>query len=377
MSILFRRTDSVAESRAITSVPFNVDSLSTETSVEKALRVAPVYGAVDLVTGALISVPLHAYRASGDVRVRMPYDPWVVADPAPGVVDPLTWRSQYVASMMLRGNAYGLLGVQSLTWLNPDAMQVRQDGHVPSYWYAGQELAVERVVHVRGLTMPGSAVGLSPLTLFRYQIESGLGADEYTRNWFRQGAAPSAVFRNSAKTMTQAEADTAKKRFKATVRNGDVLVVGADWDYTALTVGAKDAQFVEAANLTANQIAAVYHVPPEELGGTSGGSLTYATLESYDRKFVTRAVMPWAARLEAALSTLLPRPQYVKFNLDAYVRTDLKTRMDAHAVALNVGLETIDEARALEDRPPLTPEQVAAWQENYRKQQPPASGGMV
>jgi hypothetical protein len=66
--------------------------------------------------------------------------------------------------------------------------------------------------------------------------------------------------------------------------------------------------------------------------------------------------MPYLIPIEDALSTLVPRAQRVKFNVDGLLRSDLSTRYAAHAVGIGSGFLTVDEARAYEDLPPLTPE---------------------
>ena len=59
-------------------------------------------------------------------------------------------------------------------------------------------------------------------------------------------------------------------------------------------------------------------------------------------------------RLEEAISAfMMPRPQYVKFNADALIRVDTKTRHEIYQIDRNIGLRNIDELRALEDEEPL------------------------
>jgi hypothetical protein len=55
--------------------------------------------------------------------------------------------------------------------------------------------------------------------------------------------------------------------------------------------------------------------------------------------------------------------------MDAGIRADTLTRMQAHEIALRTGIETQDEARAVEDKPPLTPDEAAAWLNAYRPTQ--------
>jgi phage portal protein BeeE len=65
--------------------------------------------------------------------------------------------------------------------------------------------------------------------------------------------------------------------------------------------------------------------------------------------------MPWASRIEQRLTDLLPRGQYAKFNFDALLRPDTKSRYDAHKVALDAGFLTVDEVREIEDLDPTEP----------------------
>ena len=80
-----------------------------------------------------------------------------------------------------------------------------------------------------------------------------------------------------------------------------------------------------------------------------------------------RALLPWVRRFESALTSVLPRPQYVKASMDALIRPDLMARMQAHEISLRTGMETLEEGRALEDKQPLSAEQISQWQELYRK----------
>ncbi len=372
MSILFRSRGE-PEVRGVTalSAPL-IDRTNPGVQMDLAMRLTPVYAAVSLISEALISCPLHAYRdnpTSG--KVRMPTDPPIVADP--GVIDSLAWRGQYVASMLLRGNAYGLtmqVDGQSrptkIIWLHPDKITVDQSHDLPRYMHNDRVLDSSKITHIRSTTLPGSVVGLSPIQLFRSQLSSATAAAELQANIYRSGG-PAAHFKKTDRVLTADESDIVKSRFRAQIKAGDLLVTGSDWEYTQLGMSPADAQFVESAKLTANQVAAIFHVPADEIGGETGSSLTYSTLEMNDLKFIRRGIVPLAIRLEAALTKVLPSPQYVKFNLDSYIRTDLITRMQAHQMGLEMGLETLDEGRALEDKPPLTEEQIAFWAEQYHK----------
>ena len=59
--------------------------------------------------------------------------------------------------------------------------------------------------------------------------------------------------------------------------------------------------------------------------------------------------------------------------MDALIRPDIMARMQAHEIGLRTGMETIGEGRALEDKPPLTPDEINEWQNLYRKSAAPAT----
>lgn len=374
MSLFFR---GAAEQRAITTddVPWVEGGTYPPGAPEQALRLIPLYAAVASIADSIATLPVHAFtRAGNGVRRPAANPPGIVT--APGVVGTrVDWLVQAISSLLLRGNAYGLvldtdanLWPRKVHWLNPANVHVDETTPTsPAYFHNGRLIPSEMVVHIPAFVLPGSIVGLNPVALFRRQIQKGLAAEEYANDFFERGIMPPGVLKNTAKVLTTTESEIAKRRFKASVAGRDIFVTGSDWTWDALTLPADDAAFLETIKATATQIAALYRLAPEDIGGETGSSMTYQTLEMNEIKRSQRALLPWTARLEAAWDRLIPDPTYVRFNLDAVARADLKTRTQSHEIALRSGLETIDEARAMEERPPLTDDQVADWQKHYRR----------
>lgn len=342
--------------------------------MKSAMRFVPVYAAVAMISELIACTPAHAYRRTpSGGRERVPDQPKLLTDPLPGF-NRFVWVQQMISSILLRGNAYGLvlstdkLGYPTqVRWLNPAPMRVEADGALPVYIYGTTELDRSNVVHVPGHMLPGEMAGLSPIGLFRTQIETGLSVNNYAGDWFDTGVAPTGHLQNTAiGSLNPVTAEAAKEKFREAVKNHDFFVSGSEWQWKPLTIPAQDAQFLEMMKASANEIAAIYRVAPEDVGGERGSSLTYKTLEQDELRMNRRTLLPWTTRAEAVLNQLTPNGQYVRFNLDAMVRADLKTRMESHQIALQTGLEVLDEARTLEDKEPLTAAEYAAWQE-YQK----------
>jgi HK97 family phage portal protein len=178
-----------------------------------------------------------------------------------------------------------------------------------------------------------------------------LSSQEYA-DLRRGGGVPPSVLKNTAKTLSPDEAETMKRRAASSFAEGRPFVTGNDWDFSMVSIPPNQAQFIETLKLTAGQIAAIYGVDPVEVGGEAPNSLTYATEEARQLKRAAN-VNPYVERIEAAISRVLPNRQYIKFNVDAKIRVDINTRIDIIGAQIADGRLSVNEARALEDRPPV------------------------
>ena len=87
--------------------------------------------------------------------------------------------------------------------------------------------------------------------------------------------------------------------------------------------------------------------------GAPNSSRTYSNVSEENLQLVRWSLMPWISRIEQKLTDYIPRGQFAKFNVDALLRPDTKTRYEAHAIAIDKGFLTVNEVRELENREPL------------------------
>jgi HK97 family phage portal protein len=288
-------------------------------------------------------------------------------EPPPILVTPAAgwslheWLEAVMRSLLLRGNAYGLVVARGadlrptqVELVSPDAMtaKVNREGMI-EYRLHGKPWPAEDTWHVKAYRMPGLVVGLSPVEHARQQVGLGLAVERYGATWFGDGGIPTGTFKNTELTLEQEQADEIKARLVNAIRTRQPMVHGKDWQFTPIAVKPDESQFIETAKLNVAAIARIYGVPPEMIAAESGNSLTYSNVEQRSLDFLIYGVSPWLVRLERALGALLPRRQYVKFNANALLRTTTKDRYEAHKTAIEAGLLTVNEARALEDLPPL------------------------
>lgn len=358
----FRWTAKAAQ-RAITSLPWSSGGPSSSAvSTERALSLIPLFACVRLISEQVASLPLQLYRRNGASREPVTYVPQLLWQPS-AIDDLFTWLQKAVLSMALRGNAYGLvtqrdaLGFPTMIeWLCPDDVWVDDGNPVrPLYYWKGRLVPTADIVHIPWVVLPGEVVGLSPVQVFARTIGVGLQTTDYGLSWFTNGGTPPAVLKNAQRTVAPDESEEISDRLSARIRSRKPLVIGSDWDYTALSVSPEESQFIETMRLNASQIAAIYGVPPTMVGGDSGGSMTYANVEAESNSLITLTLRPWFVRLENAISKLMPGQERVYFNVDAMIRTSLIERYTAHGMALDQGWRNRDEIRAIENLSPLPP----------------------
>lgn len=349
------------EQRAITSVPWDQGGPGLSTaSVEQALSLIPLFACVRILADAAASLPVQSYRKLGEERIPMSNLPSLLASPASRGTW-FRWVQQCIWSLALRGNAYGLITARdgmafptTIEWLYPDEVHVDETHPTnPVYYWNGFRIPDGDMFHVAWFPPPGRVVSLSPVGVFAATIGVGMSATSYGRSWFDSDGTPPAVMKNTQKIINPDEAKIIRDRLMAAIRSRKPLVHGVDWEFSALKVNPEESQFIQTMSMNATQIAAIYGVPAEMVGGEAGGSLTYSTVEMNTTNFATFTMRPWLVRLEQAITQILPERQYMRFNVDAMIRTDLLSRYTAHSLALKDGWRSIDEIRALEDLPPL------------------------
>ena len=346
MSLLFpRRAQAEERLLSTSSIWGTVDPVAAflngsdlQPADESLLRLAPVYAATRLIADQIASLPCSAYTESNGINVKLKTQPPLIEDPSLYGTR-YDWTHRMMTSLLLRGNAVGLRGSEyrgrpgKVEWLDPALVTCHETLPGKPLYYNGNPLAEGEFVHIAAYVLPGYRWGLSPVGSFRSVIAGALAAQDFAADWFTTGApVPKGILRNTEQPVVAEAAKAVKESYKRNMSHGDVFVTGKDWEWTSVQLPADDVRFIEMIRASATQIASIYGVPPELIGGETASSLTYSTVEMNMLNFATLTLRPWVTRIEAVLTSLLPRGQYVKYNLDALVRSDTKTKYDVFKI---------------------------------------------
>jgi HK97 family phage portal protein len=349
-----RQQMTLAELLAESSTPTHA---GVPVGTDQAMRLSAVWACIRLLADSVSTLPVDVFRRGEREPLEPP--PILVAPAAGWGLH--EWLEAVMRSLLLRGNAYGLvvargadLRPSQVELVHPDAMAVKVNGEgMIEYRLHGKPWPAEDTWHVKAFRQAGLPEGLSPIEHARQQVGLGLAVEKYGATWFGDGAVPPGTFKNTEATIEQADADEIKGRLLNAIRKREPMVHGKDWQFTPIAVKPEESQFIETARLNVAAIARVFGVPPELIAGEASNSQTYASVEMRGIDFLTFGVRPWLVRLEAAIGSLLPRGQFVRFNPGGLLKATTKESYEALEIGIRSGLLTPNEARAKQDLPPL------------------------
>lgn len=327
-----------------------------------ALRLAPVYACVRIIAEGVAKLPVNQYRDTGSRPIKLPPGQ-LLAKPS-AYLRPFDWKVVGLTSALLHGMGYGYITARdgygyptSVEWLPPALMQVIDsqpfNPAAARFFYAGRPVARDDLWIVRGLSVAGQTEAISPLRAFQMLIEAGHEALAYGSDWYKSGGFPPGTFQNTAYEVEDEQSAEIKAKLVRAQRRREPLVFGRDWTYTPITVPPDQAQFINAQQLTATQVAAVYGVPPERVSGSRGDNLHYSSDEQSSISLITETLDPWLVRFEEAFGESLPVQQYAQFDRDARIRHDITTRYNVYRTARDIGTLNVNEVREFEGKEPL------------------------
>lgn len=336
---------------------------------DTAMQLLVVASCVRILANAVAGLPLDAVQMKGLTRKQLDPAPPIISDPFGGLNNQKfpTRRAgltQLMVSLLLRGNGYAavvsrdeLARPTRLRVIHPDrvAVGLKDDG---SRYYEVNRIPVDPVdmVHLIGMSMPESPVGMSVISYARTAIGLGLAAEEFGARFFGQGAHLSGVLELPG-DLDKDRARQVKENWEAShsgLRHAfatGVLTGGAKW--VPISVTPEDAQFLGTRAAQNLDIAMLFGVPPHMLGQVDRTTSWGTGIEQQSLGFLKYTLSNWIGLFEETWSPMLPPKQVARFNVAGLLRTDTAGRYAAYAQARNGAWMTIDEIRALEDMEPL------------------------
>jgi HK97 family phage portal protein len=327
------------------------------------MNLLSVYGCVQLISDSIATLPVDVLVD----RAPTPLPMWL-ENPSP--LDRVDLFNAITTSLLLEGNAFIAVGrntrgqVVSLDPLAPRRVDVALEGptNKPVFSIDGQVAPME-ILMIRGMMLPGSIRGVSPVEAARQSIIVGLGAQDQAAKFYQQGAVVPGIIHSKTDLSAEQMREIRDQWLASHGGSGKShlpVVLGGDASWQSISMTAEQAQFLQSRQFSASEISSMmFLVDPAEFGlSVSTGTLTYQNLESRGVHLVRRTLLRWIIRIERGLSQLLPAGQVLKFNVNGMQRGDMSTRYASYETAARINsllgspLLSVDEMRRLEDLGP-------------------------
>ncbi|AER47863.1 portal protein [Mycobacterium phage Hannaconda] len=330
-----------------------------------ALNLATFFSCVRLLADSVSMLPIKAHRDKDGVPTISKPQPKLMQDsPYPGLTW-FEWLWMLMQSLAVTGNAFGYITARdgqgrptAIMPIHPDCVRIEEADKTapwpdPIYRIGGEIVDSQDVVHIRRYPVPGCVVGMSPIEKAASAIGLSISAERYGARWFRDSANPSGLLTSDMDLTPDQVKQTQKSWIQSHQNRRLPAVMSAGIKWQSISITPNESQFLETRQFQKSEIAMWFGIPPHMIGDTEKSTSWGSGIESMSIGFVTYTLMPWLVCIEQAFTTLLPRGQFAKFNANALLRGDYKTRNEGYQLAIQNGHMSPNEARALEERPPI------------------------
>jgi HK97 family phage portal protein len=344
----------------------NLGAVSTEgealVTPLTAMRVSTFYTCVLVRAESLASLPAHVcqYTSGGTIKAYNHPAHYLIHDrPNPFQTASDFWKT-VSAHIDTQGEAIAIIsfsGNMRPTALNlisePREVDVIVSDGRPWYRYKGVLYEDWQVLHFKDLSLDG----LRGTSKVRYNAET-LGYASKLKAFGKSaiGTKPPGYFSTEASfdTIKRQQEDLAKG-WKENIAAGKTPFLPLGLKYNHLMISPGDAQYLDAINATKEDIYGICRVPPTLAQNYERA--TFSNAEQQDLVFIKYTMLPLITNIEQECNSKLfsesnktsAEPYYVKFNVAAFMRGDLKSRAEFYRTLASAGLINGDTVADLED----------------------------
>lgn len=352
------------------NVERNRDNPLHSVSPNTILSLSAVWGCVRLIAETISTLPFNVYEKLPDGSRRFAPEYWLYDllhnSPNADMTAQTFWEC-YVASMLLRGNAYAekqFIGsrVVAIDFLLPDRIAYTCIKGVYQFWYndpwsGRRQIPEENMWHTLGFTVDGR-LGLSVIRYGARVFGSAMQTKAAADNTFNQGLLPTIGFK-MAHTVKSEQREEFRKNFQKDVagalKAGQPVLLEGGMEAFDLGINPVDAQLLESRAWDVEEICRWFKVPPVMVGHNEKSSSWPSSTEAQGMLFATYTLRSWLGRIEQSAKRSLfgaDRLRYFgEFAIEGLLRADSAGRALFYASALQNGWMNRETVAGLENLP--------------------------
>lgn len=343
-----------------------------------ALQVSTVWACVDLISKDIAGSPFEVYERleDGDRELLLKDQlVWLMNTRPNPDMTAIALREALTHQALLVGNGYAeiefdIRGRVAAIWpLWYEEVQIARDFETgelvyevcDSYRWGGTKRVLRswQVFHLRGSSQCGwigEGIAIRGANAISLAIAQERFAATYFGNGTNIGGTLSVAGKLEARQRIELR-DEFEAAYRGAGKSHRPLVLEEGQTYTPFTPDANKAQLTEARQLSIQEIARWFAVPPHKIGDLSKSS--FSNIEHLGIEFSRETLRPWAIRWEQEADYKLFSAIGKKFciiNLEWASQGDFKSRMDGYQIARRMGVFSVNDVLRMERKNTIGPE---------------------
>ena len=319
-------------------------------SIREALGVPAIFRAVTLISGAVGSLGVEAYRKG--VLLSDDDTPRLIQRPDPFRIPRDFYRDTafdfatrgefwwWIAKRDADGNALSLIRVPP--WeITVEANNF--DRLRPKILWLGREIPRDDIRQGTFQLDDSGLRGVGPLQRCGAAVSVAVESQEWAANFFAEdGGYPSLVIKTVDELGQDEngvnEADTLRDQWMSKPHNTPRIIDSGIESVEEFGANVQSGQMLAAREFNKGDAANIFGIPGELLEyGRPGSSLVYQNVAEIFTRFVKTPLAPdYLEPIEQHMSDLLPRSTVARFNVKGFMRADAKTRWEVYQIAAAV-----------------------------------------
>jgi len=341
---------------------------------EKVLSLSAVWSVIDRISSTMGIFPFKVYRNEKDGHISQadhPCQRLLQKEPNP-------YLSAYDFKFLMMSNQllYGV-GIAEIEFdkrtgfpialhpVHPNKVQVvNKDGKL-SYKIekdngGGQVVRQPHEILLFRLFPTVDGGWRNPLQIHRETFGAALAVRDFASSTFGSGTHPSAIISGCRGDLDEASQASLVERFSAYSglgRSHSLMLLQDNEKFQPVSSPLTDLQLLETRQFDISEIARIYNVPLHLLAEMEKATSWGTGLSEMNQLFIEHVMMKHVKRWEEEINKKLifsdDDSLYGRFVMDGLLRGNTKERMESYRTGSMLGLYSINEIRAMEERNPI------------------------
>lgn len=333
------------------------DNFSEEKVTERrAHGLAAVYTCLNVRSRTIASLPINPIIEEGGQKRVLTDHP--VYYPLAQQANSYMSSAQLFLSSMLLADSWGNSVIfihrdsrerpYAFELLQPDMWSVACEGGEAFYKINGETYHSRNVLHFRWFSLDGLN-GVSPIRQNQILLGRAFKQERYAGMFL--GQRPPGFLSYEGNLSPEQRAMN-QKSWVEDLKNGKTPQLSGNWKYNPIIIPPGEAEFVQNANLTRQEIYGIYQLPPTFAQDYERA--TWSNAEQSDLVYAKHTITPICRIIEQECNMKLFKEKekanhFVKFNMNGLLRGDITARGNFYREMRNLGGLNANEIRSYED----------------------------